>query len=200
MVLRGVAAAAGLSSRRSAAPGASTCWPATASARLICSARRRLFRVGVLFGGGLPLPALFDRADDDLDGQAEDDQVGDHLPGDQQPGGRGFGGDVAEADGGEDGDGEVQAVGVRQMLAEALDRERGQRDVGGGEQQQEQRDADGQGLDGPQLRERRAHDRADVEGDQGDERHQPDDQYGDNGRGGGGAIQRQQIVDGDQRG
>lgn len=66
----------------------------------------------MLSGGGLPLLAPLDCADDDLDCQAEDDQVGDHLPGDQ-PGRLGFGGDVAEADGGKDGDGEVQAVGAR---------------------------------------------------------------------------------------
>jgi hypothetical protein len=51
-------------------------------------------------------------AHDGLDREAEDDEIGDHLSGDHQPGRLGFGGDVAEADCGEHGDGEVQAVGV----------------------------------------------------------------------------------------
>ena len=68
---------------------------------------------------GLLLAAL-DRAEDDLDREPEDDQVGDHLAGDHQPRRLGLGGDVAEPDGGEHGDGEVQPVGVRQVLAEVL--------------------------------------------------------------------------------
>jgi hypothetical protein len=70
----------------------------------------------------LPLLAAPDRAQDDLDSQAEDDQVGDHLPGNHQPGELGLGGDVAEADGGEYGDGEVPAsqpvnLGIRPVPA-----------------------------------------------------------------------------------
>ena len=63
------------------------------------------------------------------------------CPGNHYPRRLGLGGDVAEPDGGEHGDGEVQPVGVRQVLAEVGRRQRGQHDVGAGEQQQEQRDA-----------------------------------------------------------
>ena len=86
-----------------------------------------------------------------------------------------------------------------QRLAEASDGLGGCDQIGAGEQHEEQRKAGGQGLDGPQTREWRCDDRADLKGDQRDERHQPDDQHrdGDTGRE---AVQGQQIADDDQRG
>ena len=63
-----------------------------------------------------PLPAAGDRAHYDPGPDPEDDQIEDHLPGDQQPSRLGLGGDIAEADGGEHGDGEVQRVGVGQVI------------------------------------------------------------------------------------
>jgi len=73
---------------------------------------------GVLW---LPLlRAAADGAGEDFDPEPEEDEIGDHLPGDHQPCRLGFGGDVAEADGGEHGDGEVQRVGAGQRGAEAV--------------------------------------------------------------------------------
>jgi DNA-binding CsgD family transcriptional regulator len=57
-------------------------------------------------------------AEDDPDPDPDDDQVGDHLAGDHQPRRLGLSGNVAEPDRGEHGNGEVQRVGVRQVLAE----------------------------------------------------------------------------------
>jgi hypothetical protein len=108
---------------------------------------------GLCAVGGFRLPATADRAHDDLDREPEDDQVTDHLPGDHEPRRLGMGRDVAEPDGGEHGDGEVQPVGVCQPPVEVASRHRGHGDVGAGEQQQEQRNAGGQGFDGPQARE-----------------------------------------------
>jgi len=99
-----------------------------------------------------PLPSPRDRAQDHPGPEPENDQVDDHLPGDHQPGHGGDRGDVTEPDGGEHGDGEVQRVGVIQRLAEAAGRVGGQHQIGTGEQQQEQRDGDGQGLQCPQPR------------------------------------------------
>ena len=69
---------------------------------------------------GPPLPSTGHRAQDHPGPEAENDQVDDHLPGDHQPGHRGGGGDIAEPDGGEHGDGEVQRVGAGQRDAEAV--------------------------------------------------------------------------------
>ena len=79
-----------------------------------------------------------------------------------------------------------------------LGRNRSHEDVGAGKQQQEQGKAGSQGLHGPQAREPRPDDPADLEDHQCNERHQPDDQYrdGDPGRG---MVQRQQVVDSHQR-
>jgi threonine dehydrogenase-like Zn-dependent dehydrogenase len=99
------------------------------------------------------LSATADRAHDDLDREAEDDEVSDYLPGDHEPRRLGLGRDVAEPDRGEHGDGEIQPVGVRQRPVEVGGRHPGHDDVAAGEQQQEQRNAGGQGFDGPQARE-----------------------------------------------
>jgi len=74
-------------------------------------------RARATVGVGRLVPPRPGRADDDLDGKIENDQIGDHLPGDHQPGRMGLGGDVAEADGGEDRDAEVQVVGVGKSRA-----------------------------------------------------------------------------------
>ena len=63
---------------------------------------------------------------------------------------------------------------MRQLLAEVAGGNRGHDDVDAGEQQQEQRDAGGEGFDGPQRRVLRPGDGADLVGDQPDEQHQPD--------------------------
>ncbi|KPI08513.1 hypothetical protein OV450_3480 [Actinobacteria bacterium OV450] len=64
-------------------------------------------------GFGVPaFPAPSDGAHDELQGQAEDDQVGEHLHGDHQARAIGLRRDVAESDGGEHGDREVQAGGT----------------------------------------------------------------------------------------
>src|SRR5215471_7618025 len=60
------------------------------------------------------------------------------------------------------GDSEVQRVGPGHRLAEAAGREGGHDDVGAGEQQQEQRDAGGEGFDGPQPRVSRCADPANL--------------------------------------
>jgi Zn-dependent alcohol dehydrogenase len=112
-----------------------------------------LFR-GLCAVGVSRLSATADRAHDDLDREPEDDEVSDYLPGDHEPRGLGLGRDVAEPDRGEHGDGEVQPVGVGQLPVEVAGRHLGHDDVGAGEQQQEQRNAGGQGFDGPQARER----------------------------------------------
>jgi hypothetical protein len=64
-------------------------------------------------------------------------------------------------------------------LAEAAGGEGGHGDIGTGEQQQEQRDAGGEGFDGPQLRVLRLGDPANLDGDQPSEQHQPDHQHRD---------------------
>jgi len=48
--------------------------------------------------------------------QTQHDQIQNHLPGYQDAGQLGVRGDVAEADGGENGDGEVQRVGASQAF------------------------------------------------------------------------------------
>ena len=63
-----------------------------------------------------PAPlAAAERPHDDLERQAENDQVGDHLSGHHQPGRVALGGDVTEPHGGEDRDREIQPVRVGQM-------------------------------------------------------------------------------------
>jgi len=64
--------------------------------------------------------------------EPEDEQGDDHQADDHRPLPR-FGGDVAEPDGGKHSDGEVQAVGVRQVPAEVVGGLHGQRDVDAGE-------------------------------------------------------------------
>jgi hypothetical protein len=100
-----------------------------------------------------PAPlAAAERPHDDLERQAENNQVGDHLSGHHQPGRVALGGDVTEPHSGEHRDREIQPVRVGQMPAEVARRQLGQHDIGGGKQQQEERDARGQRLDGPQPR------------------------------------------------
>jgi hypothetical protein len=81
----------------------------------------------------LALAAACHRAKDDPGPDPENDQVGDHLRGDQEPRSFRLGGDITEPDCAEHGDGEVQRVGVGQLLAEVAGRDRGQDEVGGGE-------------------------------------------------------------------
>jgi hypothetical protein len=102
----------------------------------------------------LLLATTLDRAHNDLKPEPDDDEIGDHLPGDHQPRRLGLGGDIAEPDRGENGDGEIQRVGACQRLGEVAGGNRVQDDVGAGEQQQEQRNAGGEGFDPPQARER----------------------------------------------
>jgi len=102
----------------------------------------------------LPLAAARDGSHDDPGPQADDDDVGEHLPGHDEPCRLGRGGDVAEADGGEHGDSEVQSVGVGHGLAEVAVGHCGDDNVGAREQQQEQRDAGGEGLERSQAGER----------------------------------------------
>ena len=59
--------------------------------------------------GRRPLAATLDRAQQDPDSEADDDQISEHLPGHDQPRHFGLGGDVAEPDRGEHGDREVDA-------------------------------------------------------------------------------------------
>jgi amino acid transporter len=66
------------------------------------------------------LLAAADGANDDPDPEPQEGEVGDHLSGDHCPRRLGLSGDVAEADGGEHSDGEVQRVGVGQRGAEAV--------------------------------------------------------------------------------
>jgi len=68
----------------------------------------------------LPLLATADRAQDDPNPEPEHDEVSKHLGGDHEPRRLGLGGDIAEPDGGEHRDSEVQGVGVREPLAELL--------------------------------------------------------------------------------
>ena len=100
------------------------------------------------------MAATLVRAQQDPDSEAEDDQISGHLPGHDQPRHLGLGGDVAEPDRGEHGDREVKRVSAAQRLAEVARRNRRQHDIGRGEQQQEKRNAGGQGLDSAQQRER----------------------------------------------
>lgn len=118
------------------------------------SGRRTWFRhpqAGLLVGPGgarilwPSLPAACDRAQEDPDSEPKDDEIDDHLPGYHEPRRLGLGGDVAEADCGEHGHGEVQRVRAGHGLAETAGGDRGHDDIGGGEQQHEQRDAGGEG-------------------------------------------------------
>jgi len=144
-----------------------------------------------------PLPAAADRAHDHSGAEPDDDQIDDHLAGDHQPCRLSGGGDVAEADGGEHRDGEVQGVRAGHGLAEAAGRDAGDDHVAAGEQQQEERHAGGEGLQRPQPGELGGDDRADLEGDQRAERGQPDRQHRDGGPAGG-VVQWQQVVDNHQ--
>jgi Zn-dependent alcohol dehydrogenase len=140
------------------APAERELYPDGVDAALDLAGTPTLLAAG-LFGGLCAvsvsrLSATADRAHDDLDREPEDDEVSDYLPGDHEPRGLGLGRDVAEPDRGEHGDGEVQPVGVRQLPVEVAGRHLGHDDIGAGEQQQEQRNAGGQGFDGPQARER----------------------------------------------
>jgi hypothetical protein len=87
---------------------------------------------------------------DGLDHQSDDHKVRDHLKGDQQACALGSRGDVPEPDRREDGDGEVQRVGMREGLAEAGAGHPGRDDIAASEEQQEQRDVGGERFDRPQ--------------------------------------------------
>ena len=117
------------------------------------SRRAWAFAIGRAFRP--PLSALLDCAQDYSGADPDDDQIDDHLSGDDQPRCFGLGGDVAEPDRGEHGDGEVQRVGVCQLLAEAPGGLGGYDEIGAGEQQEEQREAGGQGLDRSRNRDTR---------------------------------------------
>ena len=93
-------------------------------------------------GPGLaPLPY---RAEDGLDHEADDHEVGEHLAGDHQACRLGLRHDVAESDGREDRDREIQRVAAAQRLAETARRDGVHDHVGGCEQQQEERHAEGE--------------------------------------------------------
>lgn len=103
---------------------------------------------------GPVVAGTFHRAGEDPDRKPDDDEIADHLARDHEPGRRGSGGDIAEPDRRERGDREVQRIGPGQRLAEIASVQSGHDDIGAGEQQQEQRNADGDGLASPQPRER----------------------------------------------
>ena len=160
--------------------------------------RERGLPAGRYGAGRLPLPATLDRAQQDPDSEAEGDEISHHLAGDDQSRHFGLGGDVAEPDRGEHGDCEVDRVGPAQRLAEVASGNRRQHDIGRREQQQEQRNAGGEGFDSAKQRERGPGDRADLICQQAGEDYKPDDQHRDGDRGR--AVQGQQIVDDYQRG
>jgi hypothetical protein len=122
------------------------------------------------------LQAGFDRAEHDPQDQPDHEQVAKHLEGGGDPGQVSLGGDVAKADGGEHRDGEVQGVGAAQRLAERPGIGIGHPEVGGREQQQEQRDRGSQGLDRAQARILRPQDGSDLPGDDPGQCQQPDHQ------------------------
>jgi hypothetical protein len=84
-----------------------------------------------------------------LDAQTQNCQVQQHLTGGDEACDSGVGGDVAEADGGEDGDGEVQRVGPGERFTERARILRAQDVVGRREEQKEQGRGGRKGLDRP---------------------------------------------------
>jgi hypothetical protein len=113
-------------------------------------------------GGFQRRPALSCRPEQDARNHADQQQVGQHLDGHPDPGSRRCGHDVAEADGGEDRDREVERVGAGEGLVEAGWVRSPHRVVRRGEQADEQREADRDGLDCAQPWVRRTGDGQDL--------------------------------------
>ena len=145
------------------------------------------------------LQAGLDGADHDLQHQPDHHQVPQHLDHGHDAGRLGHGRDVPEPDGGEHRDGEVEGVGAVQGLAERLGLEVGHLEVDQGEQQQEQRDGGGKGLDRAQARVARPQDGPDLPGDDHGEHQQPDQQQRDRG-GVHRAAHRHRVVEHHQHG
>ena len=124
--------------------------------------RRRLGRVEAALGD----------VEDQPDPGADEGEVEEHLRRHHEAGGVGPRRDVAEAHRREDGDREVERLGVGEVLRE---RRRGlvrQREVDGGEGDQEHRDDDAERLRGAQLGQLGRRDAPDLPGDQrADQRH-----------------------------
>ena len=96
-------------------------------------------------------PGLGDVQQEADDG-ADEDEVEQHLNAEQDPRVVGSRCDVAEADGREDGDREVERAGVIEPLREGPGRRMGQVQVDAGEQDEEERDDDGERLGGAGAR------------------------------------------------
>jgi hypothetical protein len=124
------------------------------------------------WGGLQRRPTLSCRPEQDPRNHADQQQVGEHLDGHPDPGSLRRGHDVAETDGDEDRDREVERVGPGERLVEAGWARPSHRVVRRGEQADEQREADRHRLECAQPWVRRAGDRQDL---QPEDQHRKDD-------------------------
>jgi hypothetical protein len=131
--------------------------------------------------------------------QPDEDEIAHHLHGDEHPGQRADRADVPEAHRREDGDHEIQAVEGAQRLGESTRVAVGEQRVGGGEEQQEQRQGQGDGFQRPQGRMRRAQDRPHLPPHEQAHGQDPGTECGER-SGGELAVQRQEEVQDHQAG
>ena len=105
-------------------------------------------------GAEAPAAAELHGPHDDADAHAQEDEVDQHLTGHDEAHAVGGGDDVAEADRGEHGDGQVERLGAVEDHVEGAGVVLGQEEVGGRVGEDQERQGDGQRLDGPQPGER----------------------------------------------
>ena len=112
--------------------------------------------------------------DEQADDGADDDEVEEHLDADDDACAVRLGGDVAEADGREHGDDEVEGTGVVEWLTEMGGRGLRQGQVHDGEDHEEQRDRDAERLDCAQPGHLVLLDPVELQGEDDDERDDAD--------------------------
>jgi len=146
------------------------------------------------------LTTTLDRAGENPDPKAEDEQIEEHLKRRHKPRRLTGGGDIPEPDRAEDRDRQVQGVGASQwLLAEVRRVVQRHEVVRGGEQEQEEGDRRGEGFDGADPRVCRPSDRPDLpNADTHEDQEQHDE--GHRQRDGVHVIEWREVVEGDEHG